>query len=191
MSSADDPNQLPLGKLPYERPKRVEPPLSLEEQRTLAMDPVKWKPISWGLALIFWGYVAVLTVVGLFTILYLYNQIKVKIDVDDIREIAMWAGTICLVGILLIIVGECLCVAVPKAVRGRTPIILSVLAMITITVSLVVFVGTWQRRPNRPWCRRQRPRRLLPPLRPRLKKPMPSRTSRPWPSSRRDRFGPA
>jgi hypothetical protein len=150
MSSADDPNQLPLGKLPYERPKRVEPPLSLEEQRTLAMDPVKWKPVSLGLALIFWGYFAVLTVVGLFTLLYLYNQIKVKIDVDDIREIGMGAGAICFVGILLVIAGECLCSAVPKVARGRILIILSVLAMITMMVSLGVFVVTWEAPPEPP-----------------------------------------
>jgi hypothetical protein len=148
MSSADDPNQLPLGKLPYERRQRVEPPLSLEEQRTLAMDPVKWKPVSMGLALIFWGYFAVLTVVGLFTLLYLYNQIKVKIDVEDIREIAMGAGGICLVGVLLVIAGECLCIAVPKIARARTLIILSVLALITMLVSLGLFAVTWAELPQ-------------------------------------------
>ena len=129
--SSEEFTEPPLGKLPYERRPHDLPPPSLEELQTLALDPLKWRPVSWGLTLIFWGYFVILALLGCFAIVAIWSRFLKESPADYVTTIV---GILFVIGViaiflagLMILVGNCLCVAVPRISGARLYMIVSLL----------------------------------------------------------------
>jgi hypothetical protein len=137
----DEPIDAPrVHSLPYERHRRDPDQIALEQQQeAVTVDPARWNPVRLGLTVVFWGWLAILTMIALFTVLWLGVFFKYITD-DALIHTSGWIiKTVVLLGMLAYLVGQCLCIAVPKAASARLWIIGSVVGTIAFGICAVLF----------------------------------------------------
>jgi hypothetical protein len=135
--SSDESNEVTRSRKPYERHRREpDSPVPTEQPELPILDPVQWKLVRLGLALVFWGSVAILAVSGLFAAFWMCTLFFGKPDADLMRTLAIGSGCIALAGGLVAVVGQCLCVGVPAVSRARGLIISSVVG--TVVTALLI-----------------------------------------------------
>ena len=138
----DETSDLPRAhSLPYERHRReLDKPAAEEPTDALTVDPARWNPVRIGLTVVFWSWVTILAMIGLFTVLWLCVFFKITTDDALIRTWGWVIKSIALVGILASLVGQCLCIGVPKPARARAYIIGSVVGMLAFASCVVMFL---------------------------------------------------
>ncbi len=138
---SDEPSDMPRAhSLPYERHRREPDKIALEqEQESLTVDPARWNPVRIGLTVIFWAWLAILGMIALFTILWLGVFFKFVTDDKLIRTVGWIVKIVVLVALLASLVGQCLCVLVPKAAAARIWIVGAIVGTLAFG-SCAVFV---------------------------------------------------
>ena len=137
----DEPSDMPRAhSLPYERHRRDLDQVALEQQQdALTVDPARWNPVRLGLTVIFWGWLAILTMIALFTVLWLGVFFKYITD-DALIHTSGWIiKAVVLFGLLAHLVGQCFCISVPKAAAARLWIIGSVVGTLAFGSCVVLF----------------------------------------------------
>jgi len=138
MPLSEDPDDMPPGRLPYERHSR-EPAQAGTETKPAdsnTVDPLQWRPVSLGLTIAYWGWAALFccgSVATLFLFLFLFKFVTN----ENLIHLLIWViGSIALAGILTIFTGECLCVAVPRVARARAWAIGSVVFLVILAIGV-------------------------------------------------------
>jgi hypothetical protein len=121
MPLSEDPDDKPLGRLPYERHRREPAPTGTETTSADSdtVNPLQWRPVRRGLTIAYWGWVALFcccSVAALFVFLYLFKFVT---NENLIHWLKWGIGSVALSGFLAIFTGECLCLAVPRVARIR------------------------------------------------------------------------
>jgi hypothetical protein len=111
----DDINDLPRARLPYERHRRE----VVEEQIAPASDPTKWHSVRIGLRLIFWAWVVIVAIAGLFIAFLLANVVLLKADVALVRNLGLAAAGIVVLAGLVSFAGQCFCIATPRGAHAK------------------------------------------------------------------------
>lgn len=140
--STEEPNDLPRAhSLPYERHRRDLDQITHEQQQdALTVDPARWNPVRMGLRLVFWGWVAILCMIALFTVVWLSFFFKYITNDDAINTAGWIVKSLVLLGLLASFVGQCFCMLVPKAAAARRWIIASVVGTIAFAVCVILLL---------------------------------------------------
>ena len=138
--STEEPNDMPRPhSLPYERHRRDPDRIALEQQQEAqTVDPARWNPARLGLRIIFWGWVAILCMIAVFTVVWLAYFFKYLTNDDAIHTAGRIVKGVVLVGLLASFVGQCICVMVPQAAAARRWIVAAVAGNVAFALCVIL-----------------------------------------------------
>jgi hypothetical protein len=99
-----------------------------------ALDPLQWRPVRAGLALILWSWIAILGFAGLFVVCFFLTR------GDAFWAVARLLAILAAGGCLVSFAGQCLCLLAPATSRARGLVLGSVVGTAVAVVSFSVLL---------------------------------------------------